>query len=175
MRSNLHKMAIVGVLALAVLIISAGTALAAPVLMPGVTSAPGMSGTCTDCHTYAPSSTTTPTTTVSHPYMRSVKHHAGKAFKVWGYISPTLPDTTEATLTISVQKLTRRGWVAKPSLMTTGTVSQSGKFKNKTNYTDTVRFPSAGRYRMRVKLVWTDAADTVDTKWSRSYPVRVFK
>ena len=34
-------------------IMGSAVALAAPVLSPGTTSAPGMSGTCTDCHTYS--------------------------------------------------------------------------------------------------------------------------
>ena len=44
------------VVAIAVTAIVAGSvasAFAAPVLQPGVTSAPGMSGVCTDCHVYA--------------------------------------------------------------------------------------------------------------------------
>ena len=39
--------------AIAILAVSAAAAFAAPVLQPGVTSWPGMSGVCTDCHTYA--------------------------------------------------------------------------------------------------------------------------
>ncbi len=45
---------VLGIAALAVAM-SAGVAFGAPVLRPGVVSAPGMSGVCTDCHRYAKS------------------------------------------------------------------------------------------------------------------------
>jgi hypothetical protein len=54
MRKHLSKKTIqlVGFVVV-IALMTAGVAFAAPVLQPGVTSAPGMSGVCTDCHTYA--------------------------------------------------------------------------------------------------------------------------
>ena len=72
------RVAIVAAAATVVVALSASVALAAPVLPYGTTSAPGMSGTCTKCHTYSKSSSTSTKTTttvkkattvvVSHPY-----------------------------------------------------------------------------------------------------------
>jgi len=54
------KAAIVVVIAMALIALSAAIALGAPVLQPGTTSAPGMSGVCTDCHVYATTPVVTP-------------------------------------------------------------------------------------------------------------------
>jgi hypothetical protein len=57
------KALIVAATAILAIAVTAGVAFAAPVLQPGVTSAPGMSGVCTDCHTYATAPTTPPVVT----------------------------------------------------------------------------------------------------------------
>jgi len=180
------KAAIAGAIAAFVLAMTAGAAFAAPVLQPGVTSYPGMSGTCTDCHTYAKAATTTAPkakakakakkTAISHPYVSKRKHRVGITFAVWGFISPRLHNANEATLTINVQQYAGHGsWVATSGLETTGTVSQSGKFKHKTNYTAAMNITQAGSYRMRTKLIWTDAKGVERTRWSKLCYCRVFK
>jgi hypothetical protein len=172
-----QNVAIVAVSGAFVLALSAAAAFAAPVLQPGVTSAPGMSGTCTNCHTYASGSSSTPkkkTTKVSHPYVSKKRHHAGVGFALWGFVSPRI-NTGEATLTVGVQKLAGGSWVTSSSLAATGTLSQSGKFKHKTNYVATLNLPQSGRYRLRAKLVWIDAKGTEHTKWSKLCYLRVFR
>ena len=61
------RAAIVVAAATVVVALSASVALAAPVLPYGTTSAPGMSGTCTNCHTYAPAPTPAPVVTPPAP------------------------------------------------------------------------------------------------------------
>jgi hypothetical protein len=56
----MKKAGLVALAATALVAASVATALAAPVLQPGVTSAPGMSGVCTDCHVYATAPVVTP-------------------------------------------------------------------------------------------------------------------
>jgi hypothetical protein len=56
----MKKAGLVAFAAMALVAASVATALAAPVLQPGVTSAPGMSGVCTDCHVYATPPVVTP-------------------------------------------------------------------------------------------------------------------
>ena len=56
----MKKAWLVALAATALVAASVATALAAPVLQPGVTSAPGMSGVCTDCHVYATPPVVTP-------------------------------------------------------------------------------------------------------------------
>jgi hypothetical protein len=51
---------LVAIAATAFMAVTVATAFAAPVLQPGVTSAPGMSGVCSDCHTYATPPVVTP-------------------------------------------------------------------------------------------------------------------
>ena len=63
MRRTPKKAGIVALATCAIVAIFAATAFAAPVLQPGVTSAPGMSGVCTDCHVYASAPTTPPVVT----------------------------------------------------------------------------------------------------------------
>ena len=61
MRMTLPKKAgLVALASIAIVAVFVATALAAPVLQPGVTSAPGMSGVCTNCHTYATPPVVTP-------------------------------------------------------------------------------------------------------------------
>jgi hypothetical protein len=62
-RTPIKKAGIVALTATAIVVIFVATALAAPVLQPGVTSAPGMSGVCTDCHVYAKTPATPPVVT----------------------------------------------------------------------------------------------------------------
>jgi hypothetical protein len=178
------KVAVAGAAAAFVLAMSAAAAFAAPVLQPGVTSWPGMSGTCTNCHKYAtaspapkaaaPKVAAPKATTVSHPYVSKRRHHAGSTLWISGFVSPRISAST-ATLTISVQKLSAGSWETSASLATTGTVKQSGKFKHKTNYTAGVVIGQAGRYRLRAKLVWTDTKGIKHTKWSKLLYVRIYK
>ena len=174
------RAAIAAIGAVAAVFAFAGVALAAPVLQPGVTSAPGMSGTCTSCHTYAKPATTAANkpkaTVVSHPYKSAKKAKAGVGFKLWGYVSPKLPNTNEATLTISVQQRKSDGsWVATSGLTTRGTVSASGTFKNKTNYTATMKVGAVGRFRVQAKLVWVDAKGVAHSKKSTRFEFKVYK
>ena len=156
--------------AVVIVALSAAAAFAAPVLAPGTTSAPGMSGTCTDCHTYAqPAAKPAPKKVVllpSHPYVKHAQNKLGKAFGVWGYVPPKLCGTTNATLTVSVSRYTHSKWTAVPSLNQTATLSTSGKFKNKTNYATSLTINRGGSYRMRVKLVYLDSKSVERTKWS---------
>lgn len=167
------KAAIVGVMAVAIIALSAANAFAAPVLQPGTTSAPGMSGTCTDCHTYAkPASAPKPAAPKpavllpSHPYLASSRCTLGQSFDVWGFIPPKLAKTADDTLTISVQRYTHKKWTAVTSLDQTATLSMSGKFKNKTNYSLSLTLNRGGSYRMQATLVYKDAKGVVRTKRS---------
>ena len=174
------KAAIAGATAVFVLAMTAAVAFAAPVLQPGVTSAPGMSGTCTNCHTYAstpaaPAKPKIKKTAVSRPYVSKRHHHASKSFAVWGFISPRIPHASTATLTVGVQQFTGGSWVTTSSLAATGTVSQKGSFKHKTNYWTTMTFAETGLYRLRTKLIWTDAKGVEHTKWSKPRSVRIYK
>jgi len=96
MRNSLGRKTVIATAAAVVaLAVFAGTALAAPVLQPGVTSAPGMSGRCTKCHTYATKSSTTKSSTakyrtasVSHPYTGKASYKTGSTFTVFGFVTP---------------------------------------------------------------------------------------
>ena len=173
------KAAIVGAVAALAFVLSAATAFAAPVLKPGTTSAPGMSGTCTDCHTYAKAASATPAkpkaTVVSHAFASKGKHRASKTLSIWGYISPKLPDIKEATLTVTAARSVGHSWVTTTSMNATGTIVAKGKFKNKTNYTAKLHLSQAGRYRLRTKLVYKDAKGVEHTKWSTVFYVRIYK
>ena len=52
-KSRLNKAKLVAIAATAILALSVATVFGATVLQPGVRSAPGMSGVCTNCHVYA--------------------------------------------------------------------------------------------------------------------------
>jgi hypothetical protein len=56
--------------------------------------------------------------------------------------------------------------VATSALDTTGTLSATGKFRNKTNYTAVMNIAATGRYRLHAKLVWIDAGGVSHEKWS---------
>ena len=174
------KIVIVGMVAALALVLSAGAAFAAPVLAPGTTSAPGMSGTCTDCHTYAtPTAPVTPakpkSTMVSHPFAAKGRHSADTTFTIWGYITPKLPKLGDATLTVGVENYMGHGsWAASSTLAATGTVSATGKFKGKTNYTATMHIAHPARYRFRTKLVYNDAKGVKHTKWSKLFYIRIY-
>lgn len=178
MRKTLSKKAVLAAaIAVVAIAITAGAAFAAPVLQPGVTSAPGMSGTCTNCHTYAqPAAKAAPKpVAVSHPYVAKGKHRPGRTLKVWGYIAPRVPKTSETTLTIVVQKRIGRSWVTTDSLGATGTVTIKGKFKGKKdNYAAKLKLP-AGLYRLRAKLVYLDAKGVEKTRTSKFLAVKVHK
>ena len=176
------RLALAAIAAVAILALSATVAFAGPPVLPaGVTSAPGMHGTCTNCHTYAKpaAASTTPAAVkavaVSHPFAAGGKHRVGKTLKLWGYVSPKLPNVKEATITVLVGQKVGNSWVATSSLNTTGTVSAKGKFRNKTNYTASVVLPKAAWYRFQMKLVWTDAKGVEHTKSSKRTSIRVFK
>lgn len=177
MRKTLSNKAVVAVaVALVALAITAGAAFAAPVLQPGVTSAPGMSGTCTNCHTYAAAKTSSKPLMVSHPYASQGRHRAGRTLKVWGYVAPKVPNTSEATLTITVQQRVGRSWVATDGLTATGTVRAKGKWHgNKTNYAATLKLPTKGLYRLRAKLVYLDAKGVEQTRISKFLNVKITK
>lgn len=177
MRNTLSKKAIVAAaVALVALAITAGAAFAAPVLQPGTTSAPGMSGTCTNCHTYAAVKSNSKPLMVSHPYASQGRHRAGRTLKVWGYIAPKMSNTSEATLTVTVQQRVGRSWVTTDGLTATGTVSAKGKWHgNKTNYAATVKLPTKGLYRLRTKLVYLDAKGVEQTKISKFLNLKITK
>ena len=104
---------------------------------------------------------------VSHPYTKKKTVKVARDFKAWGYIKTWRgrPLTSEATATIVVQKWNgRRSWETSESLASTATISATGKFKQKTNYSATLNIGTKGRYRLRTKLVWTDSAGVVRTK-----------
>jgi hypothetical protein len=184
--SPAKKALFAGAIAAAIVAVTAAAAFANPVLQPGQTSAPGMSGTCTDCHTYAkPASTAAPivkpkpkpkATVVSHPYVTAGVHRAGRVLKAWGFVSPRLPKGTQGTtMTITVQQSVKGSWVATSSLGTTATVANKGKFAHRTNYTDKLTIGQAGLYRLRAKLVWRDAKGVEHTKWSKPLVIKVHK
>lgn len=175
-RTLSKKLVVTVAAAIAAIAVTAGVAFAVPVLPPGTTSWPGMSGTCTNCHTYAAAKVKTSSkhTVVSHPYATRGKHRPGRALKVWGYIAPKLPNTSEATLTIVVQRRVKGSWVATDGLTTTGTVTVKGKFRgNKTNYHATLHIPRSGQYRLRAKLVYLDAKAVEHTKTSKFLSVKI--
>lgn len=169
------KAAAASAMAIAMLALAAAVATAAPVLRPGQTSAPGMSGTCTNCHTYAKPAKPAPLRP-SHPYLAKAKHKMGRTFKIWGYVPPKLAGATNATMTVYVQRANAKGkWVSVPSLATTATLSATGKFKNKTNYVSAMKVNRAGRYRTRVKLVCRNSGGAELTKWSTYAKFRIVK
>lgn len=176
------KVAAVTAAAAVIVALFAAVAVAAPVLQPGTTSAPGMSGTCTNCHTYAttsaaPAAKPKPKATkVSHPFMAKGKRRQNKSFKVWGYISPKLANTKTTTLTVSVQTYGGHGsWITTAGVAATGTVTPKGRFKNKTNYTASFKIDRPARYRLRTKLIYVDAKGVQRTKWSGYLYLRVYK
>jgi hypothetical protein len=171
------KAAIAGMMALAILALTAAVAVAAPVLQPGQTSAPGMSGTCTNCHTYAKSVVAKPAPLLpSHPYLARVKQKTGRTFKIWGYVPPTLSGASNATMTVYVERLnSHKKWVAVPSLDQTATLSVTGAFKNKTNYVGKLKINRLGKYRIQVKLVCRNASDVEVTKWSSRTTFKIVK
>jgi hypothetical protein len=184
MRSTLgKKAAIAAICAAAASAIFAGTVFAAPVLQPGTTSAPGMSGTCTNCHTYAkPAAAAKPAVPAapkvsapSRTYVAKGKHRAGQALSVWGFISPRLSGATESTLTVYAFSKVSGSWVTTSSLTATGTISPSGKFKHKDNYATSLTIANAGKYRLRTELVFVDAKGVQHDKWSKVYSIRIYK
>ena len=166
MHTSLRKRAAV-VLAMAAVaaLVSATTAFAVPVLQPGVTSAPGMSGTCTNCHAYAKAAAQPVVKPVvkaavfSRPFLRKSAFRRNRDFRANGYFAPTLASSTNATVTIAVQRRNARGkWVATPSFDETATLSATGKFKNQISYTALLNISRVGHYRLRAKLVYLDAS-----------------
>jgi hypothetical protein len=181
--TTIKKATLVGALATLLFALTAGSAFAAPVLKPGTTSYPGMSGTCTNCHTYASAAKPAAkkvvkkkSTSVSHPYIAKGKRKQGVAFKTWGYVAPKLRASTPTTLTIVVQSYMGHGsWVTTSGVAATATVAPKGKFKNKTNYTASLTIDRAARYRLRAKLVYVDTKGVERTKWSSWLYMRVYK
>lgn len=158
--------------------LAAGAAFAGPpVLQPGQTSAPGMSGTCTDCHTYAKAVAPAAPVMFSRPLVRhaTVKHN--RAFGVTGYIDPSVTTSaTATTVTVNVQRRNSHGkWVAAPSLNQTATVSATGKYAGKLNYVASFKIRRLGKYRLRAKLVYLDASSTSQVKWSKTTTVTIKK
>lgn len=173
------KAAVAAAIAAVVLAVTAAAAFAAPVLQPGTTSAPGMSGTCTDCHTYAkPAATVAPKApSMSKPYLPNGKIRVRRTFKTYGFVSPSLPtsSTQTATLTVTVQRLKGKKWVAFPAASATGTVSATGKFKGKTNWTAKLKIGRVGTYRFRAKLTYLDASAVEHVKYSKWAKIKVKK
>ena len=174
MQMSFGKKSLIASIAAAVaLVVFAGTAAAAPVLQPGTTSAPGMSGTCTNCHTYASSSSRSAKSTsasVSHPYTGKKTYKASTKFLVFGYVTPKQGSAAKATVTLRVEKLNSRGkWSLVPTLTPTAAVSSKGTFKNKTNYKTSIAPDAAGKYRVRAKLVWKDSKGVKHSKTSKYY------
>jgi len=165
----------------AMVVIGALTAAAAfagpPVLQPGQTSAPGMSGTCSNCHTYAKAAAPAAPVMFSRPLVKhaTVKHN--RTFGVTGYIDPSVTTSaTATTVTVSVQRRNSRGkWIAVPSLNQTATVSATGKYANKLNYVASFKIRRLGKYRLRAKLVYLDASSTSQIKWSKTTTVTIKK
>ena len=164
----------------ATVVIGALTAAAAfagpPVLQPGQTSAPGMSGTCSNCHTYAKATPAAPVM-FSRPFVRHAKIKHGRTFGVTGYIDPSVTTSaTATTVTVSVQRRNSRGkWIAVPILNQTATVSATGKYANKLNYVASFKIRRLGKYRLRAKVVYLDASSTSQVKWSKFTSVTVKK
>lgn len=184
MHKSLRKRAaVVFAIAAVAALVTAGTALAAPVLQPGVTSAPGMSGTCTNCHTYATAAVKkTVAKPVAKPVLFSRPFLAKSAFKrsanikVNGYFSPTLASSTNATVTIVVQRLNAHGkWVAASSFNKTAKLSATGTYKNKISYSAAMKINRLGRFRLRAKLVYLDASAVSHVMWSKFSPVSIRK
>ena len=160
--------------------LTAGAAFAAPVLQPGQTSAPGMSGTCTNCHTYAKAPAAAPAAApvmFSRPFVAHAKVKHGRAFGVTGYIDPSVTTSaTATTVTVSVQRRNSHGrWIAVPSLNQTATVSATGKYANKLNYVASFKIRRLGKYRLRAKVVYLDASSTSQVKWSKFTMVTIKK
>lgn len=177
MRKHLgKKLAAVIAAAVVVAAIAAGAAFAAPVLQPGQTSAPGMSGTCTDCHTYAAAKPAAAPVLFSRPFVKNGKIKHGRKFKVTGYSDPSLCTAASATVTVSVQRKNARGkWVAVPSLTQTATVSDTGKYAGKVNYVASFKIKRLGKYRLRAKLAYLDASSVAQVKWSKQTAITVKK
>ena len=183
MQMSFGKKSLIASIAAAVaLVVFAGTAAAAPVLQPGTTSAPGMSGTCTNCHTYASISSGSSSSSkssrsakstsasVSHPYTGKKTYKASTKFLVFGYVTPKQGSAAKATVTLRVEKLNSRGkWSLVPTLTPTAAVSSKGTFKNKTNYKTSIAPDAAGKYRVRAKLVWKDSKGVKHSKTSKYY------
>jgi hypothetical protein len=178
-KSLVKKAAIVAAIAAVATAAFAGTAFAAPVLQPGVTSAPGMSGVCTDCHTYAKPAVAKPAATpmmFSRVMLKRSSVVRGRNFAATGYFSPTLAGATNATVTIGVERRGPRGrWVATRAYNETATLSATGKYAGQISYSATMNINRLGRYRLRAKLVYLGADSVVHTKWSKPTTVVIKK
>jgi hypothetical protein len=174
MRKNLGKKLVFALAAVVVVLaLSASVAFAIPVLQPGQTSAPGMSGNCASCHKYAAPKAPT---LFSRPFLKAAKIKRGRTFNPAGYIAPTLCSATDATVTIHVQRRNARGkWVAVGSLTTSATVSPTGKYAGKVNYGASMKIKRLGKYRLRAKLAYLDADRVSHIKWSTWTTVQIKK
>jgi len=181
-----NRAAVVLATAAVAALVATTTAFAAPVLQPGVTSYPGMSGTCTNCHTYATAAAkpiakpvarpVVKTAVFSRPFLKKSAYRRSASFRANGYFAPTLASSTNATVTIAVQRRNARGkWVATPSFDETATLSATGKYKNKISYTALMNISRLGHYRLRAKLVYLDASSVSHVKWSTLTVVNIKK
>jgi len=178
MRKHLGKKLVAVVAAVVVVsALAAGAAYAIPVLQPGQTSAPGMSGTCTNCHTYAKPAVAAAPVMFSRPFAKSAKVKRNRTFKVTGYIDPSVTtSTTATTVTVSVERRNKKGkWVATPGFNRTATVSATGKYANKLNYVASFKIGRLGKYRLHAKLVYLDASSASQVKWSKPTTVTIKK
>lgn len=96
---------------------------------------------------------------ISHPFVSKSRIAVGTEFEAWGFVWPMIADTESAQITLVVQKWEGFGkWTEMSEADTEGTLSDgSGKFTKKSNYSATMSLDEVGRYRIRAKLVWTDA------------------
>jgi hypothetical protein len=180
MRTYLRKRAAVVFAGAAVVVmVGASAAFAAPVLQPGQTSAPGMSGTCTDCHTYAKPAAAKPKAKpvlFSRPSLKKPTFKLNANFKAVGYFAPSLASTNTATVTVGVERRNAKGaWVRTTSYDETATLSATGWYKNKITYVATMNINRAGKYRLRARLAYVDADSVSRVKWTGTRVVTIRK
>lgn len=180
MRSHLRKRAAVVFAGAAVAaMIGATTALAAPVLQPGDTSAPGMSGTCSDCHAYAKPAAAKPKpkpVLFSRPALKKSAFKRNVTFKAVGYFAPSLASTNTATVTVGVERRNTRGaWVRTKSYDATASLSTAGWYKGKITYVAKMKINRVGKYRLRARLAYLDASSVARVKWSVPRVVNIRK
>jgi hypothetical protein len=102
---------------------------------------------------------------VSHPYTARQKYKVAQEFKTWGWVTPKVSTLTSETLQVLVYVRTgSRTWEQTKTI--DATLSNLRRPKNKTRYATAFSLDAAGRYRMRAKYSWVDAAGVARTKLS---------
>jgi len=113
---------------------------------------------------------------VSHPYSFAYRHKIGSVIHIWGFVRPRSVATTEATVTIVVQRREGHGsWVATSGLDTTASLAAHGMFKHAENYKAALTIGRTGRYRIRAVLEWTDTKGNVHVRRSTWRYYRIVK